>query len=67
MDVVDQLFPFEDPISKKIKIDGLNYFVIGTTERQGEAFGQSKDNFIAIPISTFLEKFSDKWTTTNTC
>ena len=63
MDVVDRLFPFEDPISKKIKIDGLEYFVIGITERQGEAFGQSKDNFIAIPISTYLERFSDKWTT----
>ncbi len=63
MDVVDRLFPFEDPISKKIKIDGLEYFVIGVTERQGEAFGQSKDNFIAIPISTYLERFSDKWTT----
>ena len=63
MDVVDRLFPFEDPISKKIKIDGLNYYVIGTTERQGEAFGQSKDNFIAIPISTYLERFSNKWTT----
>ena len=63
MDVVDRLFPFEDPISKRIKIDGLEYFVIGVTERQGEAFGQSKDNFIAIPISTYLERFSDKWTT----
>ena len=63
MDVVDRLFPFEDPISKKIKIDGLDYYVIGTTERQGEAFGQSKDNFIAIPISTYLERFSDRWTT----
>ena len=63
MDVVDRLFPFEDPISKKIKVDGLDYFVIGVTERQGEAFGQSKDNFIAIPISTYLERFSDKWTT----
>ena len=63
MDVVDRLFPFENPISKKIKIDGLDYYVIGTTERQGEAFGQSKDNFIAIPISTYLERFSNKWTT----
>jgi len=63
MDVVDRLFPFEDPISKKIKIEGLDYYIIGVTERQGEAFGQSKDNFIAIPISTYLERFADKWTT----
>ncbi len=61
MDVVDRLFPFEDPLSKKIQINGLDYIVIGITERQGEAFGQSKDNFIAIPISSFLEKFSNRW------
>ena len=46
---------------KKIKVDGLSYYVIGITERQGEAFGESKDNFIAIPISTFQEKFSNQW------
>jgi len=61
MDIVDRLFPFEDPLDKKIKVNGLDYFVIGVTERQGEAFGESKDNFIVIPISTFLEKFSNNW------
>ena len=61
MDVVDRLFPFEAPLLKKIKINGLDYTVIGITERQGEAFGGSKDNFIAIPISSFLEKFSNQW------
>ncbi len=55
MDVVDLLFPFEDPISKKIQINGLDYYVIGITERKGEAFGQSQDNYIAIPISNYLE------------
>jgi len=63
MDIVDRLFPYEDPLGKEIKINGLDYLVIGITERQGDAFGNSKDNFIAIPISTFLNKFSDKRTT----
>mgnify|MGYP001255829729 CR=1 FL=1 len=63
MDVVDRLFPFEDPISKKIQIEGLNYYVVGVAERQGEAFGQSQDNYIAIPITNYLQKFSNKWTT----
>ena len=63
MDVVDRLFPFEDPLSKKKQIEGLNYYVIGITERQGEAFGQSQDNYIAIPITNYLQKFSNKWTT----
>ena len=61
MDVVDQLFPFEDPIGKKIKIEGLGYHIIGITERQGEAFGESKDNYIGIPITTYIEKFSNDW------
>ena len=61
MDIVDQLFPFEDPIGKKMKINGLEYYVIGITEKMGEAFGESKDNFVMIPISTFNEKFSNKW------
>ena len=63
MDVVDRLFPFEDPLSKKIQIEGLNYYVICITERQGEAFGQSQDNYIAIPITNYLQKFTNKWTT----
>jgi len=63
MDVVDKLFPFEDPISKKIQIEGLNYYIIGIAERQGEAFGRSQDNYIAIPITNYLQKFSNKWTT----
>lgn len=62
MDVVDRLFPFENPISKVIQIEGLNYNVVGIAERKGEGFGQSQDNYIAIPISNYLEKFSNKWT-----
>lgn len=63
MDIVDRLFPFEDPLGKEIKITGLEYVVVGILERQGDAFGNSKDNLIAIPISTFLNRFSDKRTT----
>ncbi len=29
----------------------------------GGAFGQSQDNYIAIPITNYLQKFSNKWTT----
>ena len=59
MDIVDQLFPFEDPIGKTIRIKGLNYRVIGITERKGEAFGESKDNHVAIPVTSYLERFSN--------
>ena len=62
MDVVDRLFPFESPLSKKIQLNGLDYYVVGLAERKGEAFGQSQDNYIAIPITNFLQKFSNKGT-----
>ncbi len=62
MDIVDELFPFEDPLGKDITINGLKYRVIGTTERMGNLFGQSRDNFVLIPISTYLQHFSSWWT-----
>ena len=63
MDVVDRLFPFEDPLGKSIQIRGLDYNVIGITERKGEAVGGSQDNYIVIPISNFLQHFKNRWTT----
>ena len=63
MDVVDRLFPFENPLGKSLQIRGLDYTVVGVTERKGEAFGQSQDNYIVIPISNFLQHFKNRWTT----
>jgi len=56
-DVVDALFPFEDPLGKVIQLQGINFTVVGITERQGQSFGQSQDNYIFLPITTFLQRF----------
>ena len=61
-DIVDILFPFEDPLGKVIKIKGIDYTVIGVTERKGQAFGRSQDYFVLIPISLYIQRFSSKWT-----
>ena len=61
-DIVDILFPFEDPLGKAIKIKGIDYTVIGVTERKGQAFGQSQDYFCLIPISLYIQRFSNRWT-----
>ena len=61
-DIVDILFPFEDPLGKAIKIKGIDYTVIGVTERKGQAFGRSQDYFVLIPISLYIQRFSNKWT-----
>jgi putative ABC transport system permease protein len=60
MDVVDQLFPYENPLGKNIKIDGAGYNVIGVLERMGELFGESQDNFLLIPISNYLNSIADR-------
>ena len=64
MDVVDILFPFEDPLGKEIIVEGVRYNVIGVAEPQGQMFGQSRDNFITIPISTFLNRYGHPRKTT---
>ncbi|MEE2876816.1 MAG: ABC transporter permease [Candidatus Neomarinimicrobiota bacterium] len=61
-DVADILFPFENPIGEQVQIRGLEYTVIGLTERKGQAFGDSQDNFLLIPISVYLQRFSNRWT-----
>jgi putative ABC transport system permease protein len=53
MDLVDKLFPNVDPLDKEIQIAGLPFRVVGVTERQGNTFGQSQDNFAFVPLTTF--------------
>ncbi|MBX7173226.1 MAG: ABC transporter permease [Pyrinomonadaceae bacterium] len=52
-DVVKSLFPEEDPIGKEIKIAGNTFTVVGIMGDLGTFFGQSRDNSVFIPISTF--------------
>ena len=53
VDVVHALFPYEDPIDKDIRINGNPFHVVGVMEPLGSFFGQSRDNSIFIPVSTF--------------
>ncbi len=52
-DVVKALFPNEDPIGKEIKIGGNPFFVVGVMSDLGSFFGQSRDNSVFMPITTF--------------
>ncbi len=55
--VVKKLFPNADPIGKKIKIDGYDFTVVGVIKEKGGLFGSSIDNFVAIPLTTFLSLY----------
>ncbi len=52
-DVTQKLFPNIDPIGVDVRVDGYPLKVIGTLEKQPEFFGQSMDNYIVMPITTF--------------
>src|SRR6266849_5738463 len=56
-DIVDALFPGVDPLGKEIRVEGQLYRVIGVGKKQGKTLGQSRDNFVGIPISTYLKQF----------
>ncbi len=52
-DIVDNVLGIGDPVGKEIRVDGVPYRVIGVVERQGNTPGQSQDNFVGMPISTY--------------
>lgn len=56
-DVAEKLFTHVDPIGQNVRVDGHMLQVIGVYEKQGELFGQSRDNFVAMPITTFQSFF----------
>jgi putative ABC transport system permease protein len=57
MDIVQKLFVNEDPLGKRVRIDGQTYTVVGVLASKGSAFGQSQDNFAVIPITQYLESY----------
>jgi putative ABC transport system permease protein len=56
-DLVDNLFPGEDPLDKEIRIGGQPYRVIGIGKKQGTTLGQSRDNYAMIPITSYLKQY----------
>ena len=53
-DIADNFFGNTNPLEKEIRIDGEVYTVVGVAERQGKTLGQSQDNIVYIPLTTFL-------------
>jgi putative ABC transport system permease protein len=53
-DIVDNLLPNIDPIGQELRVDGEVYTIVGVGEKKGTAFGQSEDNYVDMPLSTYL-------------
>ena len=54
-DIVDNLLGDGDPIGKEIRVAGIPYTVVGVGDRKGKMLGQSQDNWVAVPVSTYQQ------------
>ena len=54
------VFPFGSPVGERLKINGINYTVVGVLEPKGGSLGGDQDNFAVVPITTGLNRFG-RW------
>ncbi|MFO7889636.1 MAG: ABC transporter permease [bacterium] len=61
MNIKEILFPFIDPVGQYVRVGSAKFQVIGVLEEKGSVFGQSEDNLVAIPYTTFHKVFGKEW------
>ncbi len=54
------VFPFGSPVGERLKINGINYTVVGVLAPKGGSVGGEQDNFAVVPITTGLSRFG-RW------
>ena len=59
-DVAEKVFGGLDPIGRWLKVGSKNVQVIGVAKKKGKILGFSQDNFIRIPITTFLKIYGSR-------
>jgi putative ABC transport system permease protein len=59
-EVAKKLFPSFPPLDQFVIVDGRKLKVIGVLESQGASFGQSQDNFVILPITTYQNMYGKK-------
>jgi len=56
-ELADTLFPTTNPIGKEIRVGPEAFTVVGVLSKRGQMFGQSRDNFVGLPITTLMKYF----------
>ena len=57
--IVDELFPFEDPLGKDIRIKGIPFKIIGVLKEKGaSANGSDQDDIILLPVKSFKSRLT---------
>jgi putative ABC transport system permease protein len=59
-DIVANLFPGVDPLGKPIRAASVTCEVIGAGKKLGSTLGQSRDNYVLIPISAYQKTYGTR-------
>jgi len=59
-DIKDNLFGNSDPSGKIIRVDGVQYTVVGVAKAKGSVFGQSQDAFLDVPIGAYFQTYGSR-------
>jgi len=54
------VFPFGSAVGERLKLNGINYSVVGVLESKGASLGGNQDNFVVIPLTTGMNRFG-RW------
>ncbi len=55
------VFPFGPALGEEIKLNGINYAVVGVLAAKGGSLGGNQDNFAVIPLTTALHRYGLRW------
>jgi len=61
--VAKSVFPVGSAVGQRVKINGINYRVIGVLASKGTSMGGEQDNFAVVPITTALNRYGWMWRT----
>jgi putative ABC transport system permease protein len=58
--LAETVFPFGDALGQQLKLNGINYTVIGVLEPKGGTSENNQENIAIVPLTTGLERFG-RW------
>ena len=59
-DVVENLLPSVDPVGKEIRWNNVTCEVIGVGKKEGTSLGNSLDNWIILPLTTYRKEYGSQ-------
>jgi len=59
-DIAEKVFGSLDPIGRWLRVGNQNVQVIGVGKKKGKILGFSQDNYVRIPITTFMKFYGSR-------